>query len=155
MKDLIGGAIFSLLAAVWLWQAEGIRDPGFDALGPAYVPRLVLVPILLLALFQVISGLRQLRVGGGARALPKSNGRDLRTRARPAGLLVLLVAFTWALTSQAVRFEISAAIFVLLSGLLLAGRRDRTLLAWIVAVALTIPPLVGYVFKSLLFVNLP
>lgn len=155
MKDLIGGAFFFLLAGSWLWQANDIRNPGFDELGPAFVPRLVLVPILLLAIWQMAAGLRQFRTDPEGWPSRTPSGAMLRSFARPIGLLLLLVAFTWVLTAQAVRFEIAGAVFVLFSGIVLAGWRDRRLLAWIVAVSLTIPPVVGYVFKSFLFVNLP
>lgn len=151
MKDIIGGSIFLVLSVVWLVQSGSIRDPGFDELGPAFLPRFVLVPIVVLSLWQIWSGWRELRMAEG----DESARIDLASMKKPLMLLALLTGFIWAVAAQAAPFELSGGIFVLLSGLAMSGLGNRQLVAWIVLTALILPMVVGYVFKTLLFVNLP
>ncbi|MGV0875888.1 tripartite tricarboxylate transporter TctB family protein [Martelella sp. FLE1502] len=153
MKNLIGGAVFAVLSAGLLLLTGQIRNPHFDPLGPAFLPRFALVPMLLLSLWLILSGVRELRAapsGDGA-----GNGLDLGHLRAQVLLMIELGAFIWVLNTRFVPFELAAGVFVFICGVTLIGLRDRRLLYWLCATAVVLPIAVGWVFKNLLYVSLP
>lgn len=151
MKDIITGIVFAVFSAAMLYFSQDIRDLGFDPLGPKFLPRLVLVPLLLLSVALIVTG--SLKLKAEPEDFPEPNfWQSVRA---PALLIVELGAYIWALTSRVVLFEVSSALFILVAGVTLMGFRDRRLLAALVAVAILLPILVGYVFKTYLHVALP
>ncbi len=153
MKNLIGGAIFAALSAVLLLLTGHIRNPHLDPLGPAFLPRFALVPMLLLSLWLILSGIRQLRAtpsGGGG-----EGGLDLAHLRGQVLLMIELGVFIWVLNTRLIPFELVAGVFIFVCGVTLIGLRDRRLLYWLLATAVVLPIVVGWGFKNLLYVSLP
>lgn len=153
MKDIVAGLVLLLVSVVLYWQATLIWNPGFDLMGPAFTPKLVLVVLALLSLGLIVSGiLEHRRTTTEAPDEPAPADRDgLR---RQVGVVVLLFLYVVALCSGKVGFEIASLVFALATGGFLMPRTKTaaiTLLATSTAVVFG----VSYIFRNILFVALP
>ena len=152
-RNIYAGFGFLVLAGLLIASNLTLKNPGFDPLGPAFMPRFALAVVgvsAVILLGQGLLALRKLAIrtgGAAARAAPLS-------LVRPVGAIVLLAAYIELLVLQVSSFEVITPFYLFASGALLGPRTPRALIALaILAVGASL--VVGYVFKTLLYVNLP
>ena len=156
MRDILAGAAFLIFSLFFLWASFGIYDPGFDPLGPIFMPRLALTPIALISVLLIVKGALTLRgdLAVTDAAPPAAPPSEVVARWKPVLVLVLLAAYIFVLNTRAIPFEFLTPVFILAAGLSLVPW-NRGALIPLVIVAIAIPPGVAFVFKRFLFVNLP
>lgn len=161
MRDFVSGAILIVFAAGLLLNSKTIENPGYDLLGPAFLPQFALWVILLLAVGLVLQSL----ISRSKPALDDDSSENRLEKApqftksalfRSVGAVVLLAAFVMAVSESIARFEILASVYIFLSGLLLlpVSRSNQTVFL-IGLISIVTALVIGYTFKNLLHVNLP
>lgn len=174
-QDIISGITFLIVVGFFYYHALQSVDPGFDALGPMFVPKLLLTGIGFLALLLVGKGvldhinarreigspgidaddLEQISPGNPeAQTTPSTAFSGRRGVLKLAGVLLLLGLFVAAINTRWVQFEILGAIYLIASGFLI-GADSRKIRIAIIALGILLPLSIGYIFKTYLFVNLP
>jgi len=156
MRDILSGAAFLIFSLFFLWASFDIFDPGFDPLGPIFMPRLALTPIALISVLLIVKGTLSLRSDQAvtAAAPPAAPSGGTGARWKQVLILVLLAAYIFVLNTRAIPFEFLTPAFILAAGLSLVPWTRGALIP-LVIVAIAIPPGIAFVFKRFLFVNLP
>lgn len=157
MRDMISGALLCAFAVFLLLDSRSIRNPGFDVLGPAFLPQMVLWLILVLAVGLVVQAHIRRRANYDMEREPDiGQAIDRATLFRSAGVVFLLAAFIFSITSALAPFELLASVYMIATGTLLlpTGPNIRNVLL-VTVVSVITAFVVGYVFKTLLYVNLP
>ncbi len=162
MQNVITGGVTLAVAIFFFAASYQIHDPDFDPLGPRFLPRLTLVPIGLIGLWFIIQGVWQLRASDG----PKGDGLETETTPshgstfdrstilRALATVGLLAIYVWALNTRQVPFEYLTGIYLLCSGTILVAPEWRRM-PWLIGLAIIAPPILAYIFRRFLFVNLP
>ncbi len=156
MQNVLTGGITLALAVFFYAATYLINDPDFDPLGPRFLPRLMLVPIAVMASWIMFQGIRELR----AQNSPRDDGSDpARTVSwnptlRAIATVVLLALYIGGLNTRAVPFEYLTGVYLVGAGLVLVAP-DWRRIPWLLGLAILAPPILAYVFRRFLFVNLP
>lgn len=153
MKDLISGLLFAAISIFFWISSYSINDPGYDILGPRFLPQLTLVAIFILSQTLLWSGVRQLHTKNQDEETKLKF--DFSALMKSGKILGILVVFSFALVNRIVSFEVSGIVFMLACGAVLVDRKNKHQLIAMVLVGVIIPLVVGYAFKTHLFVNLP
>ncbi len=148
MPRWIGSAVIIVAAALLLPQVGKIR-PGFDPLGPAFLPSVVLWSVIALGVLDILVHLKRPDTGPRtADDLPASlNMRSMVT-------VLLLVLYIGAIASRLLPFEIITSVF-LVTLISLLRRPPWMQFILIVVGSAVLSFTLGYVFRSVLFVFLP
>ncbi len=155
MRDILAGTAFLIFFLFFLWASFGIYDPGFDPLGPAFMPRLALVPIALVSVLLIVKGMLERRhTLAIAPEAPAAFDEKPISPGKPILLLILLAGYVFLLNTGLIPFQYLTPVYIIVTGLSLVPWTRQALIP-LVIVAIVIPPAVAYVFKSFLFVNLP
>lgn len=156
MRDFLFGGVLLLFSIVALINSLGIRNPGYDSLGPAFLPRMALILVGGLSMVLVLRGLRQAREHGSEAGGPWLDALMgwAQTNFRALCVATLLAAYICAINFKLAGFEILSTLFLVATGTLLARRNPKTM-ALIATVSVVAAIAVGYVFKTVLRVYLP
>ncbi|WDR03550.1 tripartite tricarboxylate transporter TctB family protein [Devosia algicola] len=156
--DIAAGLLFLILSIGLYFRALQIHNPGFDPLGPAFMPEFALILIAGCSLLLMAQGLLALRHPAPPGALEAGQPTRLKTRIldmlRPFGAILLLALYISMISIKLASFEVLTLVYFIATGLLIGARGNISISILFVASILTSFS-VGYVFKNLLYVNLP
>ena len=162
LQKILPDLAFIGLALGLLVESRGIKNPGFDLLGPAFLPQAILVGIIMVSAISILTQYLENRGGlPDELARPSEPTSDCSSgeaaQASIAKVLILfgmLLVFVWSIYNQITKFELSGALFLFASMTFLSG------LGWGVLirngiVAIVLPLVLGMLFRNYLYINLP
>lgn len=149
--DLWAGIILLVFCVVILISTFTIPDPGFDPLGPAFMPRFAIAILVICALILINKNEKRPRPNGTE--LPPEEQETIRY-IRPISVLAALAVYIQLLVMQVALFEWLTTLYLIGSGMIV-GIKGRKEVVILVIVSLIVAFSVGYLFKTLFYVNLP
>ena len=149
-----------IFSTFFLWKSLKIPNPGYDSLGPGFLPSIVLIGIIIFASCSIIQNLinnlslKNHITSSSEEETIITNGSTEYNPYKPLFVILILSSFIWALNEQIMRFEILAGLFMFCSGIVLSGISKTYILINII-LSLSMPLIIGFIFKSFFFANLP
>jgi len=125
-RDVIGGCVFFIFAAVYYWLAFSIRETtAGSVLGSAFMPKMYGIIMMVLCAIQILNGVRTVKkaevTGEGEKKKELTIKQQLYSLLESFGLLVIYVVLL-----DAVGFVIMSALFVFFMTIVLLPKKGRS-----------------------------
>nr|WP_306267231.1 tripartite tricarboxylate transporter TctB family protein [Pararhizobium sp. IMCC3301] len=155
MRDIVSGLLLTAFSAVMYWRATLIANPGYDLLGPGFLPKFAVALMgILSAILLAVAVLKQVRQTASAERAELLSWSLPLDLIRQSLIVFLLGAYVYILISGWAHFELASVLFVLSAGAVLAPLKARALIILGITTVLAVF-VVSYTFRNILFVNLP